>query len=180
MTLKNNRAPLLTYFKLCTSFCSHWWIQTGVTVRKCQIWVKIGSSLSPVTSKFDRWPWITTLHLFYATSSYVHHFVAICEFKLELWSIKAQIEAKFALTSVTLTFDLDLLHGHHFCPWQFFLKISWYDDRNIVKMVWKTDGQTDWTIHRAAWSQLKILAARLNLFTSGILNLSESRNEKVQ
>ena len=40
MTLKNNRAPLLFYFKLCASFRSHWWIQTGVTVRKRPIWVK--------------------------------------------------------------------------------------------------------------------------------------------
>ena len=40
MTLKNNRAPLLCYFKLCASFHSHWWIQTGVTVRKRPIWVK--------------------------------------------------------------------------------------------------------------------------------------------
>ena len=34
MTLQNNRAPLLCYFKLSTSFRSHWWIQTWVTVRK--------------------------------------------------------------------------------------------------------------------------------------------------
>ena len=40
--LKNNRAPLQCYFKLCASFCSHWWIQTGVTVRKRTIWVKFG------------------------------------------------------------------------------------------------------------------------------------------
>ena len=40
MTLENNRAPLLCYFKLCAAFCSHWWIQTGVTVRKRPIWVK--------------------------------------------------------------------------------------------------------------------------------------------
>ena len=40
MTLKNNRAPLLCYFKLCASFRSHWWIQTWVTVRKRPIWVK--------------------------------------------------------------------------------------------------------------------------------------------
>ena len=38
---KNNRAPLLCYFKLFASFRSHWWIQTGVTVRKRLIWVKI-------------------------------------------------------------------------------------------------------------------------------------------
>ena len=41
MTLKNNRAPIQCYFKLCASFWSHWWIQTGVTVRKRPIWVKI-------------------------------------------------------------------------------------------------------------------------------------------
>ena len=34
MTLQYNRAPLLCYFKLCASFCSHWWIKTSITVRK--------------------------------------------------------------------------------------------------------------------------------------------------
>ena len=41
MTLKINRAPLLSNIKLCVSFHNHMWIQTGVTVRKRQIWVKI-------------------------------------------------------------------------------------------------------------------------------------------
>ena len=41
MTLKNNKAPLLCYIKLCASFQSHRWIQTGVTVQKQSIWVKI-------------------------------------------------------------------------------------------------------------------------------------------
>ena len=40
MTLQNNRAPLLCYFKLCASFRTHWGIQTWVTVRKRPIWVK--------------------------------------------------------------------------------------------------------------------------------------------
>ena len=56
MTLKNNRAPLLCYFKLCASFHSDWWIQTGVTVRKRLIWVKFK----------DFWavsPWNFTYHL---------------------------------------------------------------------------------------------------------------------
>ena len=86
MTFKNNRAPLLCYFKLCASFRSHWWIQTGVTVRKRLIWVKICNFFSRVTLKFDVWPWKTIGHLFYATSSFVHHFVAISQFKLELQS----------------------------------------------------------------------------------------------
>ena len=34
MTFQNNRAPLLCQFKLCAAFRSHWWFQTGVTVRK--------------------------------------------------------------------------------------------------------------------------------------------------
>ena len=46
MTLKNNRAPLLCYFKLFASFRSHWWIQTEVTVRKRLIWVKIDAFLA--------------------------------------------------------------------------------------------------------------------------------------
>ena len=40
MTLENNRASLLCCFKLCATFHSHRWIQTGVTVRKRAIWVK--------------------------------------------------------------------------------------------------------------------------------------------
>ena len=41
MTLKNNKAPLLCYFKIWASFYSHLWIQTGDTVRKCPSWVEI-------------------------------------------------------------------------------------------------------------------------------------------
>ena len=90
MTLQNNRAPLLCYFKLFASFCSHWWIQTWVTVWKPLIWVKIDNCFSCVTLQFDRWPWKTIGHLFYATSSFVHHFLVIGEFKLELQSRNTQ------------------------------------------------------------------------------------------
>ena len=57
MTLKNNKAPLLCYFKHCASFRTHWWIQTGVTVWKRPIWVKFGDFYSRATLKFDGWPW---------------------------------------------------------------------------------------------------------------------------
>ena len=90
MTLKNNRAPLLCYFKLGATFHGHWWIQTGVTVRKRPIWVKCYAFFSRVTLKFDGWPWKTIGHLFYASSSFVPHFVGIGEFKLELQSGNAQ------------------------------------------------------------------------------------------
>ena len=85
---QNNRAPTLYYVKLCASFQSHRRIQTGVTVLKCSIWVKIGDYLSPVTSKFDRWPWKTIGHIFSATSSFMLHFIAIYQFKMESGNAK--------------------------------------------------------------------------------------------
>ena len=74
----------------CATFHSHRWIQAGVTVRKCPILVKIIDFFSRVTLQFDVWPWKKIGHLFYATSSFVHHFVAIGDFKLELQSGNAQ------------------------------------------------------------------------------------------
>ena len=47
MTLKNNRAPLLCYFKLGAAFRTHWWIQTGVTAVFSQ-YVKVGGDLLKV------------------------------------------------------------------------------------------------------------------------------------
>ena len=59
-------------------------------VRKRPIWVKIGDVLYRVTLKFDGWPWKTIEHLSFAVSSFVQHFIAIGEFKLELQSGNAQ------------------------------------------------------------------------------------------
>ena len=101
------------------------------------------SDLPCVTLKFHIWPWKIIGHIFYATSSFVHHLVAICEFKLELRYGHVQIGAKFVLTSVTLTSDLDLLHGHCLCQCQLLLM------RGVC------DEKTDRIIHRAAWSWLK-------------------------
>ena len=94
MTLKNNMAPLLCCLKLCASFHTNRWIQTKVTVRKRSIRVKIGDLLSRVTLKFDGWPWKTIGHLFYVASSFMHHFIAIGEFKLKLQSGNAQFGSK--------------------------------------------------------------------------------------
>ena len=105
--------------KLCPSFRSHWWIQIAVTVRKHPIWVKFDNfyravwpwnlrndledqyATSPMLLqamciiskplvKFDGWPSKTIGDLFYATSSFVQHYVAIGEFKLELQPGNAQ------------------------------------------------------------------------------------------
>ena len=97
MTSKNNRALLLYCIKLCASFQIHWWIKTGFTAQKRSILVEIGDMLSCVTLKFVGWPWKTIGHLFYATSSFVQHFVAIGEFKLKLQSRHAQFGTKLMI-----------------------------------------------------------------------------------
>ena len=177
MSLKNNRAPLLCYFKLCASFHSNQRNQTEVTVRKRSIWIKIRDFFVP--RDLEIWWMIlkkTVGHIFDATSSYVQHFVAICEFKLELWSGKAQIGTKFVLTSITLNFDLcfDL---YYLKLWHLALTLcmdiafvndnnSWeFQDDMMRGTLWKrcngrtadswTDGQTDSSVLRAAWSWLK-------------------------
>ena len=96
-TLRNNRAHILCYIKLCASLQSHRWIQTGVTVQKRSIQVKIGDFLSHVTLKFDEWPWKNIRHLFYVASSFVHRFIAISEFKLKLQSGNPQFRSKSAI-----------------------------------------------------------------------------------
>ena len=98
MTPQNYRAPLLHYIKLCGSSETPWWIQTGVTVRKHSIRVKISDFfLSRVTFNYDGWPWKTIGHLFYATLSFVYHFKTMGEFKLELQSGSAQFGSKSAI-----------------------------------------------------------------------------------
>ena len=111
MTLENNRAPLLCCLKLCATFHSHRWIQTGVAVRKRPIWVKFDNFWSRVTLKFDLWPWKTIGHLYHATSSSIHYCVAIGEFKLELQSGNALFGSEsmifLAVWPCILTYDLE-------------------------------------------------------------------------
>ena len=81
----------------CASFQIHRWSQTWVIVRKRSIWVKIGDFLSCVTLKFHGWPWKTTGHHSFTTLSFVHHFKAMGEFKLEFQSGNAQFGSKAAI-----------------------------------------------------------------------------------
>ena len=62
-----------------------------------------------VTLKFDRWPWKTIGHLYiyiYATSSFVHNFKSIGEFKQELQSQNAQFGSKFAIFFVPCDLEI--------------------------------------------------------------------------
>ena len=53
--------------------------------------------LSCVTLKWYGWPWKTIRHLFYTVLSFVYHFKAMGEFKLELQSGNSQFRSKFRL-----------------------------------------------------------------------------------
>ena len=59
---------------------------TGLVISN---WIQIVNFSARVTMKFDGWPRKTIGH-FYTTSSFVHHFKSIGEFKLDLQSRNAQ------------------------------------------------------------------------------------------
>ena len=158
MTLKNNKASPPCYFKLCASVHSHWWIQSGVTVRKRPIGVKFDDFLEPcdleiwrMTLKNNRTPLLSNIKLY---ASFHHH----------LWiqtGVTIRKQFSWVVTSVTLTFDL--------WPWPFawtsLLSLVITPENFMMIRRWKhsekgvrdgqTDRQTDGAIHRAAWSQLK-------------------------
>ena len=114
MTLQNNRAPLLCYFKLCAAFPTHWWIQIGVTIRKRPIWGQIWQFLEPcdleiwrMTFKHNRAPLLSNIKLY---GSFHHH----------MWiqtGVTVRKGLSWVVTSVTLTFDL--------WPWPFAGTLPW-------------------------------------------------------
>ena len=64
-----------------------------------------------MTLEFDGWPWKTIGHLLYTTSSFVHHFIAISGFELELQPGNAQFGSNqwffLAVWPSNLTDDLE-------------------------------------------------------------------------
>ena len=155
MALKNNRAPLLCCFKLCASFRSHCWIQTGFTVRKHQFWVKINDLFDPckleisqMTLKNNRAPFLSNIKL---CASLHHH----------MWiqtGVTVRKRLNWVLTSVTLTFYVDITSVIGDNSWKF------HDD-TMTGTLWKrcnrrtnqpTEGRTHRDVLRAAWSQLKM------------------------
>ena len=149
MTLKNNRAPLLCYFKLCASFCSHWWIQTGVTVRKRQF----GSNSTIFRAL---WPWNLMDDLENNRAPLLSNIKLCASFHRHMWiqtGVTVRKRLSWVLTSVTLTFDL--------WPRPFawtsrlslvitpenFIMIGWWEHSQKGVTDGRTDGRTENTIH---------------------------------
>ena len=175
MTTKNDRAPLPYYTKLCASFQFHQWIQTRFTVWKRPIWVKIDVFfLSHVTLKFNRWPWKTIGHLFYTTSSFVHHFKANDEFKLELQSGNAQFGSKSAIFCPVWPWNLadDLgqgkSEGFESCDWPIVRKCPiWVKIGDVLyRVTLKLDG---WP-----WKTIGHLSCAVSSFVQHFIAIGES------
>ena len=134
------------FVKLWGSFYSHLCIQTRVTIQEAQFLVQ--------SCRFFVWPWNLTDELkiiigdfYYALASFVHHFVGICEFKLELQSGNAQIWAKFVLswplTSWPQPFAWTSLLPLVITP-ENFMMIGWQEQHE--KGVTDTHSDTDRTV----------------------------------
>ena len=146
MTFKNNRAPLLCYLKLLTSFPSHCWIQTRVTVRKHPIWVKFNNFFEPcdlelwqMTCKNNRAPLLGIIKL-------------CLSFRCHIWipiGVTVRKQLSGVMISVTVTFNL--------WPWPFtwtsflsmvitcgnFMMIQWQEHSEKGVTDRRTDGRTD-------------------------------------
>ena len=109
MTFKNNRTPLLCYFKLCAAFHSHWWIQTGLQSGNAQsgsnsaILAPCDLEIWRMTLKNNRAPLLTNIKLYV---SFHHH----------MWiqtgvTVRKRKFGSWPLWPWPLTSDLDILHG---------------------------------------------------------------------
>ena len=113
--------------------------------------------LSLVTLKFHGWPWKTIRHLFYATSRFEHHFIAICEFKLELQSEKSQFWVKIDIFFSHVTLKLD---GYH---WKTIGHLLCYFNRNASfhSHLWIQTGDT--VRKRQIWVEIDDFFSRVTL-----------------
>ena len=135
MTLKNNRAPLPCCFKLCASFYSHQWIQTGVTVRKPQFWSKSSIFFSCVTLKNIRALLLRNIKL--CASFHRHMWISNWSYSPETakWG---QDLCDLDLWPLTLAFCMDITSVNGDYSWKF-------QDDTMTGTFQKgvTDGQTD-------------------------------------
>ena len=132
---------------------------------------RFGSKLAifgPVTLKFDGWHWKTTGHLVYATSSFRHHFIAISIFltgvtvrKCPNWDKICFDHCDLELGPLALTFSRTSLFSMVITPANFMM-IRWeqHSENGVAERQgsWtdgQTDGRTERSVLRAAWSQLK-------------------------
>ena len=78
-------------------FCSSLFgLKLGLSKNSQKLWSN-ELFFTGVSFELDKWPWRTIGYLLYTPRSFVHHFIATCELKLELSSRNAEIVAKLAV-----------------------------------------------------------------------------------
>ena len=110
-----NRSPLLCYFKHCASLHCHRSIQTQWSYSpETPNWGQNRRFFSPcdleiwgMTLKNNRAPLLC--HIKICASDHCHMWIQT--------GVTVRNRLSWVLTSRTLTFDIDRLHGHHFCQW---------------------------------------------------------------
>ena len=93
---------------------------TGLVISN---WIQIVNFSAHVTVKFDGWPCKTIGHLFYATSSFVHHFVPIGEFKLKLQSGNAQSGSNWMIFRAVRPWNLTVTLQYNRAPLLCYFKL---------------------------------------------------------
>ena len=135
--LMDDLEKIVHFFYVASSFVHHFVVigefKLALHSSNAQFGSKSTIFLSRVTLKIDGWHWKTIEHLSQATPSFVHHFIFICEFKLELRSRNGEV-VFWPLWPWLLTSDLNLLHGNH--SWKFqgqapFFKIQGQDHGEV-------------------------------------------------
>ena len=147
MTLKNTRAPLQCYFKLCASFHSHWSVNSN--------W-----SYSPETPNLGQnrlfflavWPWNLRDDLENNRTPFLSNIKLCASFHHHIWiqtRVTVRKRLNWVLTSVTLTFNL--------WPWTFaltsllslviipenFMMIRWWEHSQKGVTGRRTDRRTE-------------------------------------
>ena len=133
--LNNNRAPLQCYFKLCASFHSRRWFQTGVTVQK-----------RPIRVKIDDFRAVSSWNLTDDLKKQKGNIKPNASFHHHMWIqtlVTIRKPLSWVMTSVILTFDLWL------CPFAWTLLWTLVITENFMMIRWwehsqkgVTDGQT--------------------------------------
>ena len=92
MTLKNNRAPLLYYVKLCASFQIHWWSQTWVSLemlnlgQNWQFFFQCDLEIWWMTLKNNRAPHLYYIKLCAAFQSHCYIQTGVTVQKRSIWA----------------------------------------------------------------------------------------------
>ena len=120
VTFKFDKWPWKTtghLFSATSSFVHHF-----VTTGEFKLESQFGNAQFVLKSMISwvMWPWNLTDDFENNRAPLLSHIKLCASFHHHMWiqtEVTIRKRLNWVLTSVTLTFDLDFLHGHHFCHW---------------------------------------------------------------